>query len=124
MDTAMSAASAVVGEGNSTMHEGTVLRTSLVLVPGQIPGIMLLAQALDRAGAAQVFTLQQAVPDTLAAAFRTTLGDTPGRTAMLDHARALVTGGGGAAAAARVVLSVAARRRALPDAPAAASAGQ
>ena len=83
-----SAASAVVGEGTSTMHEGAALRTPLVLVPGPIPEIMLLAQALDRAGAAQVFTLQQAVPDALAGAFRAALDDAPGRTAMLDRAHA------------------------------------
>ena len=119
-----SAARAVVGEGTSTMHEGAALRTPLVLVPGPIPEIMLLAQALDRAGAAQVLTLQQATPDALAAAFRAALDDAPERTAMLDRAHALVTGGGGAAAAARVVLDVAARHRALAGAPAAELAGR
>ncbi len=119
-----SAASAVVGEGTSTMHEGAALRTPLVLVPGPIPEIMLLAQALDRAEAAQVFTLQQAMPDALAGAFRTALDDTARRAAMLDRAHALVTGGGGAAAAARVVLEVAAQRRALPGAPIGGLAGQ
>jgi len=115
------AASAVIGEGTSTMHEGAALRTPLVLVPGPIPEVMLLAQALDRAGAAQVFTLPQAVPDALAGAFRVALDDTPRRTAMLDLALALVTGGGGAAAAC-VVLKVAARR--LPGATVGALAGQ
>jgi len=118
------AASAVVGEGTSTMHEGAALHTPLVLVPGPIPEIMLLAQALDRAGAAQVLTLPQAVPDALAGAFRIALDDTPRRAAMLDRAHALVTGGGGAAAAARVVLEVAARRRALPGATVGALVGQ
>ena len=118
------AANAVVGEGTSTMHEGAALRTPLVLAPGPISEITLLAQALDRAEAAQVLTLQQAVPDALAGAFRTALDDTPRRTAMLDRAHALVTGGGGAAAAARVVLEVAARRRGLPGAPAVALAGR
>ena len=119
-----SAASAVVGEGTSTMHEAAALRTPLVVVPGPIPEIMLLAQALDRAGAAQVLTPQQTTPDALAAAFRAALGDAPGRAAMLDRAYALITGGGGAAAAARVVLNVAARRRAMPGASVSASAGQ
>lgn len=47
-------ASAVVGEGASTMHEGAALHTPLVLVPGPIPEVMLLTQALDWEGAAQV----------------------------------------------------------------------
>ncbi len=118
-----SAANVVVGEGTSTMHEGAALHTPLVLVPGPIPEVMLLAQALDQAGAAQVLTPQQAGPDTFAAAFRTALDDAAGRAAMLDRAYALVTGGG-AAAAARVVLDVAARRRALPGSPVAVLAGQ
>ncbi len=117
------AASAVVGEGTSTMHEGAALRTPLVLLPGPIPEVMLLAQALDRERAAQVFTLPQAVPDALAGAFRIALDDTPRRAAMLDRAHALVTGGGGAPAAARVVLQVAARRRSSSSVGVAALAG-
>ena len=113
------AASAVVGEGTSTMHEGAALRTPLVLVPGPIPEAALLAQALGRAGAAQVLTLQGTTPDALAPVFRAALDGAPGQAAMLDRAHALVTGGGGAAAAARVVLDVAARRRVLVGEPAA-----
>jgi hypothetical protein len=113
------AASAVVGEGTSTMHEGAALRTPLVLVPGPIPEAALLAQALDREGAAQVLTLQGTTPDALAPVFRAALDGVPGQGEMLDRARALVTGGGGAAAAARVVLDVAARRRASAGEPAA-----
>ena len=113
------AASAVVGEGTSTMHEGAALRTPLVLVPGPIPEAALLAQALDREGAAQVLTLQGTTPDALARVFRAALDGVPGQGEMLDRARALVTGGGGAAAAARVVLDVAARRRASAGEPAA-----
>jgi len=116
------AANAVVGEGTSTMHEGAALRTSLVLVPGPIPEATLLAQALGRAGAVQVLTLQAATPDGFAAAFRTALDGSAGQAAMLDRAHALVTGGGGAAAAARVVLDVAARRRSLADVPRAEAA--
>ncbi len=113
------AANAVVGEGTSTMHEGAALRTPLVIVPGPIPEAALLAQALDREGAAQVLTLQGTTPDALAPMFRAALDGAPGQAAMLDRAHALVTGGGGAAAAARVVLDVAARRRALAGEPAA-----
>ena len=110
------AADAVVSEGTSTMHEGAALHTPLVLIPGPIPETTLLAQALDRARAAHVSTLQQVTPDRLAAAFQAALDASPERTAALDRAHALVTGGGGAMAAARVVLDVAGAvaRRAEP----------
>ena len=50
-------------------------RTLLMLVPGPILEIMLLARTLNRAGAAQVLTLQQATPDALAAASGAALDD-------------------------------------------------
>ncbi len=105
------AASAVVGEGTSTMHEGAALHTPLVLVPGPIPEATLLGEALGREGAAHVFTLQQTTPEALTRAFAAAIADTPERDARVARAHALVTGGGGVAAAARLVLAIAARRR-------------
>ena len=109
------AADAVVGEGTSTMHEGAVLRTPLVLLPGPIAEATLLAQALARERAGMLILPEQTTAAVLTAAFLAALTPSPEQARMLDRAQVLITGGGGAVSAARIVLDVASRRRAGRD---------
>jgi hypothetical protein len=106
------AADVLVGEGTSTIHEGAALGTPLVVVPGPINEILLLAKAFDERQAAHVLPVEKVTADAFADLFGALL-DKPARSgAMAERARDLVTGGGGVMAAARLVLEVGARHKA------------
>jgi Glycosyltransferase family 28 C-terminal domain len=111
------AADILVAEGTSTIHEGAALGTPLVVVPGPIREILLLAEAMKKRRAAHVFKIKRIAPETLAEAFAAILGEPDQRHPMVDRAMAMVAGGGGVAAAARLVLEVHERRRGLPGPP-------
>ena len=106
----MQAASILVAEGTSTMHEGAGLRTPMVLIPGPIQETLLLARKLAAEGAAHTLISEALTADRVADAFAVLLGNTSARDAMTARAHALVTKGGGVQAAARLVLDLAARR--------------
>jgi predicted glycosyltransferase len=106
------AADILVAEGTSTIHEGAALSTPLVVVPGPIREILLLAEAMKRRDAAHVFAIEQVAAESLAEAFAAILGTPERRNAIADRAMTMVTGGGGVMAAARLVLEVHARRQA------------
>ncbi len=108
----MRAASVLVAEGSSTMHEGAALRTPLALVPGPIHETELLATRLAEQGAAHTLLGDAVSAARLQDAFATILADAGGAEAMTARALAAVTGGGGVTAAARLVLDLARRRRA------------
>lgn len=108
----MRAASAVVAEGTSTMHEGAALGTPLVLTPGPIAETTLLATRLAEHGAARTLLPHEVDAPRLAKAFAAVLADPAARAASTARATALVAGGGGVMAAARLVLDLAARQRA------------
>jgi hypothetical protein len=107
------AADILVAEGTSTIHEGAALGTPLVVVPGPIPEIQLLAEAMGKRQAAHVFQIKKLAASVLAETFDVILGNRGVTHAMTDRAAAMVAGGGGVAAAARLVLDVVARRRAM-----------
>ena len=107
----MSAASIVVAEGTSTMHEAAALGTPMVLTPGPIVETTVLAQRLAEHDAARTFLVHDISSDRLMEAFAAILVDPVSGKAMATRARALVTGGGGVIAAARLVLDLAARQR-------------
>ena len=106
------AADILVAEGTSTIHEGAALGTPLVIVPGPIREILLLADAMRRHDAAHVSTIKQVAAETLADAFAAILDVPERRNAMADRAMTMVVGGGGVVAAAHLVLEVHARRQA------------
>ena len=108
----MRAASAVVAEGTSTMHEAAALGTPLVLTPGPIAETTLLATKLAEHGAARTLLPHNVSTARLAEAFGAVLANPAASAAMAARAQSLVTGGGGALAAARLVLDLAARQRA------------
>ena len=106
------AADILMAEGTSTIHEGAALGTSLIVVPGPIREILLLAEAMKRRGAAHVFKIKQVTAETMADVLAIALAKPDRRSAMTERASAMVAGGGGVKAAARLVLEVNARRRA------------
>ena len=111
----MQAASILVAEGTSTMHEGAGLRTPLVLLPGPIQETLLLARKLAAEDAAQALIGEALTADRVADAFAVVLGGDAVRDRMTERARALVTTGGGVDAAARAVLDLAIRRAAASE---------
>jgi glycosyltransferase involved in cell wall biosynthesis len=111
------AADIVVAEGTSTIHEGAALGTSLIVVPGPIREILLLAEAMKRRDAAQVLKIKQVSAESMADALSIALAKPERRSAMSANASAIVAGGGGVEAAARLVLEVNARRRAVGQPP-------
>ena len=106
------AADILVAEGTSTIHEGAGLGTPMVVVPGPIPEILLLAEAMHKREAAHVIKIKKMAGSVLEETFATILGNPDRRQAMTGRAAAMVAGGGGVDAAARLVLDVTARRRA------------
>ena len=106
------AADILIAEGTSTIHEGAALGTPLVVVPGPIREILLLAEAMKKRRAAHVIKIKQVTGEMFAEAFATILGNPDQRYPMIDRAMAMVAGGGGVTAAARLVLDVHARRQA------------
>jgi hypothetical protein len=108
----MRAASAIVAEGTSTMHEAAALGTPLVLTPGPIAETTLLATKLAEHGAARTFLPHDVSIARLTDAFGAVLADPAASAAMAVRAQSLVTGGGGVLAAARLVLDLATRQRA------------
>lgn len=108
----MRAASIVVAEGTSTMHEAAALGTPMVLTPGPIVETTLLAERLAEHDAARTFLEKEISPERLAKAFAALLADPAAGEAMAARARTLVTGGGGVLAAAQLVLDLAAQQRA------------
>ena len=111
----MRAASAVVAEGTSTMHEAAALGTPLVLAPGPIKETTVLAEKLAEHKAACTILPHQVSVARLTEAFTAILADPAASAAMAGRAMSLVTGGGGVMAAAQVVLDLAARQRAGQD---------
>ena len=108
----MRAASVVVAEGTSTMHEAAALRTPMVLLPGPIPETTLLADRLGEQRGACTFHPARMDPGALVHAFNAILAEPANAEAMTERAFSLVTGGGGVKAAARLVLDIAAKQRA------------
>jgi hypothetical protein len=106
------AADVVIGEGTSTMHEAAALGTPMVLLPGPISETLLVADALGREDAAQVFRPDGIDRHGILAALRRILHDPEATSAMTARALSLVTGGGGVEAAARLVLDIGRRRKA------------
>ncbi|WP_191060506.1 glycosyltransferase [Geminicoccus harenae] len=106
------AASIVIAEGTSTMHEAAALRTPSLLIPGTIQEATLLAQSLAREGAGEMLEIEAVTAEAVATLFREALSDSPARSAMTSLAHDLVTSGGGAMAAAKLVLEVAERQKA------------
>jgi hypothetical protein len=106
------AADVVIGEGTSTMHEAAALGTPMVLLPGPISETLLVAEALAREDAAQVFRPDGIDLHGVLAALRRVLDASEATSAMASRALSLVTGGGGVEAGARLVLDVARRRKA------------
>jgi hypothetical protein len=106
------AADVVIGEGTSTMHEAAALGTPMVLLPGPISETLLVAEALAREDAAQVFRPDGIDQPGVLAALRRVLDASEATSAMASRALSLVTGGGGVEAGARLVLDVARRRKA------------
>ena len=106
------AADVLVAEGTSTIHEGAALGTPLLVVPGPIREILLLAEAMKRRDAGHVFKIKQVCAEAMADAMAIALGKPERRFAMTERAAAMVAGGGGVEAAARLVIEVNARRRA------------
>ena len=104
------AASVIVAEGTSTMHEAAGLRTPLVIVPGPIKETWLLGTRFGEQTAAHVRWIEAVTPETLTESFAACLSGSAEQQALTERAHALVTGGGGVEAAARVVLSVAKAR--------------
>jgi len=108
----MRAASAIVAEGTSTMHEAAALGTPLVLTPGPFAQTTRLATKLAEHGAARTVLPHDVGVARLTDAFGTVLADPAASAAMAARAQSLVTGGGGVLSAARLVLDLAARQRA------------
>ena len=108
----MRAASAVIAEGTSTMHEAAALGTPLVLTPGPIAETTLLARKLAEHRAATTLMPDEVGAERMTGALGAILANPAGSTAAASRAASLVTGGGGVMAAARLVLELAARRKA------------
>jgi glycosyltransferase involved in cell wall biosynthesis len=105
-------ADVLIAEGTSTIHEGAALGTPMIILPGPIEEIRRVAKAMQRAKAAPVLTEKETSAETMLEALDGILTKPEERDAMIDRARALVSGGGGVMAAARLVLEVGARHRA------------
>ncbi|MFO1067862.1 MAG: hypothetical protein U1E14_04980 [Geminicoccaceae bacterium] len=103
------AADVLVAEGTSTIHEGAALCTPMLIVPGPIREIELLAAALDRAGAAAVVPIERVSAERLAGVLEGLLGEDG--AGMAVRAAGMVRGGGGVMQAARTILEIHARRR-------------
>ena len=98
--------------GHQHDPRGSRLGTPMVVVPGPIPEILLLAEAMHKREAAHVIKIKKIAGSVLEETFATILGNPDRRQAMTGRAAAMVAGGGGVDAAARLVLDVTARRRA------------
>ena len=105
------AASVVIAEGTSTMHEAAALCTPLLLVPGPIQEATLLAQCLARAKAGDLVDIDDMTAQSVATVFQSILAGGAARSDMMSRAHDLVTSGGGVMAAARFVLQMAERQK-------------
>ena len=103
------AADVIVAEGTSTIHEAAALGTPMLVVPGPIREIELLAAALRRAEAAEVVPIGEVTVARLGEAMMHLLDGDGLR--MAGRAGGLVRGGGGVVQAARTILEVHRRRR-------------